>query len=507
MVLSLASSTSCVLDASSVLGRTEPRLWTPPLRPLTPDTSMGFEQIEFARDVVRMPLDPWQEWLVVHAGELLPDGRPRFRVVLVLVSRQNGKTTVPKLLTLHWMYVDRFPMVLGVSSKLEYAREVWMASINLAKATPELAAEIVNVRTANGQEEFAIAGGARAKIAAANDDAGRSLSIDRLYVDELRQHHSYTAWAAAESTMNARPYAQAWLLSNAGSDASIVLNDLREAALSGVDERLGVFEWSADENADPTDLEALAQANPNLGRRLNADTLLASARRAVELGGEALTTFKTENMCIRVQVLNPAIDPGDWKGCCDPAPLDVEQRQRLAACVDLSPDGSHATLAAAVVLADGRVRVETVHEWTGPDAATQLERELPAWAERVRPTVLGWYPGGPAAAVAARLVDRRKEGVRGWPPRGVRVAEIRGEMTAVCMGFAKEVKARTLAHSGQSMPGAQVAKAERLRRGDGWVFTRAGGQVDAVYAMAGAVHLVRTMPKLRAVSRRTRSAS
>ncbi|MFI9528796.1 terminase large subunit [Micromonospora rosaria] len=491
---------------SSVLGRTEPRLWTPPLRPLTPETSVGFEQVEFARDVVRMPLDPWQEWLVVHAGELLPDGRPRFRVVLVLVSRQNGKTTVPKLLTLHWMYVDRWPMTLGVSSKLEYAREVWLASIDLAKASPELAPEILNVRTANGQEEFAISGGARAKIAAANGDAGRSLSIDRLYVDELRQHHTYTAWAAAESTMNARPHAQAWLLSNAGSDASVVLNDLREAALAGVDDRLGLFEWSADDDADPLDLDALAQANPNLGRRLSADTLLAAARRAVELGGEALTTFKTENMCIRVKVLNPAIDPGDWRDCCDPAPVETEQRLRLAGCVDLSPDGLHATLAVAVILEDGRARVEAVHEWTGPDAATQLERELPAWAQRVRPAVLGWYPGGPAAAVAAKLVDRRKEGVRGWPPRGVRVAEIRGETTAVCMGFAKEVKARTVAHSGQAMPGAQVAKAERLRRGDGWVFTRAGGQVDAVYAMAGAVHLARTMPRLRQVSRRTRGA-
>lgn len=195
------------------------------------------------------------------------------------------------------------------------------------------------------------------------------------------------------------------------------------------------------------------------------------------------------------EVPDPAVDPDKWEDCKDVAPVDVDQRQRLAACVDLSPDGTHATLAVAVVLEDGRVRVETVHEWSGANAAAQLERELPAWAERVRPRALGWLPAGPAAAVATKLADRRKDGARGWPPRGVKVVEIRSETTAVCMGLAKEVSAEGVVHSGQAMLDAQVEKAEKLKRGGGWVFTRPGGPVDAVYAVAGAVHLARTLPR------------
>jgi len=475
----------------SVLGRTEPRLWTPPLRELTPETSAGFDQVEFARDVLRYPLDPWEEFAVIHGGELLPDGRPRFRIVLLLVSRQNGKTTIPKVLTLHWLYVDQFPMVLGVSSKLEYARETWMASINLAKGVPDLAAEIANVRTANGQEEFAVAGGARAKIAAANGDAGRSLSIDRLYIDELRQHHTYEAWAAAESTMNARPYAQAWLLSNAGSDASVVLNDLRESALAGVDERLGIFEWSADDDADPLDLDALAQANPNLGRRLDASTLLGAARRAVELGGEALTTFKTENMCIRVKVLDPAIDPGAWLRCLDVGDL-AAVRSRVALCLDVAPDGLHATLAAAAALDDDRTRIEIVQAWDGLGCTDRLRRDLPGLLARVKPQALGWLPAGPAAALAADLTDRKRPG---WPPRGVTVTEIRAEIAAVCMGLAEQVTAGRIAHSGDPLLDAHIGAAQRLKRGDTWVFSRKGeGHVDAAYAAAGAAHLARTLP-------------
>src|SRR6266536_1897973 len=89
--------------ASDVLGCIEPRLWTRPLVTgppgpcgcgcaLSPDTSMGFRHAAFARDTVRRPFAAHQEWLAIPAGELLPDGRPRFRKVIALMARQNGKT-------------------------------------------------------------------------------------------------------------------------------------------------------------------------------------------------------------------------------------------------------------------------------------------------------------------------------------------------------------------------------------------------------------------------------
>src|SRR3546814_149132 len=93
------------------LGRTEPRLWTPPLRELTPETSYGYDVIDFARDVLGEPLDPWEEWLVTHAGELLDDGRPRFRTVLAIVARQQGKSHVLRVLILFWLFVEQQRLV------------------------------------------------------------------------------------------------------------------------------------------------------------------------------------------------------------------------------------------------------------------------------------------------------------------------------------------------------------------------------------------------------------
>lgn len=482
-----------------MLGRTEPRLWTPPLRELTPETSYGFDVVEFGRDVLRHPLDPWEEWLAIHAGELLPDGRPRFRIVVVLVARQNGKTEVLVVLSLYWQFVEAWPLILGTSTKLDYAKESWRKAVKLAERTPELAGLMPAPRwkrEANGEQESWTAEDARYKIAASNAEGGRSLTINRLILDELRQHHSYEAWDSAEPAASPGD-AQIWALSNAGDARSVVLNDLREDAIRFIetgdgDERLGLFEWSAPEDADPEDVEALAMANPNMGRRgTDAATLVAAGRRAKRKGGEALAGFKTERMCIHVRLLDPAIDPIGWAGGLVSGDL-AGARARVAVCLDVAPDLLHATLTAAAVLPDQRVRVEPVQAWDGPACTDQLRRDLPGLLARVRPQVLGWLPNGPAAALAADLKDR---GVRGWPPAGVKVVEISAEVPAVCMGFAELVKAVQVLHSGDPLQDAHVGGAERLKVGDRWVFSRRGeGHVDAAYAAAGAVHLARTLP-------------
>lgn len=485
---------------SGVLGSTVPRLWTPPLRELTPETSFGFLVVEFADDVLSHPLDPWQDWLVVHAGELLEDGRPRFRKVVVLVSRQNGKTEVVVVLTLFWQFVEAVPMILGTSTKLDYAKESWTKAVRLAEASPELdeahAPGRKWKREANGEQESWTHEGSRYKIAASNAEGGRSLTIHRLVLDELRQHHDYSSWDAAVPAGNAVFDFQVWSLSNAGSARSVVLNDLRDEALRYIDSdgaegdyRVGLFEWSAEEDADPLDLGQLAQANPNMGRRIDPEALLADAAAAVAKGGEKLNGFKTENMCIRVKLYDPAIDPGAWRRGLDVGDL-ANVRGRVACCLDVAPDGLHATLGAAAVIPDGRARVEVVRAWEGPDCVDQLRRDLPKLLTRVRPQVLGWFPAGPAAALAADLAERP-----GWPPKGVTVEAIRGDVAACCMGLAEQVMSGRIAHSDDPLLNAHIGGAERLKRGDAWVLSRKGeGHVDAAYSIAGAVHLARTLP-------------
>jgi hypothetical protein len=485
-----------------IVGRTEPRVWTPPLRELTPDTSYGFEVIDFAREINR-PLLPWQEWAVVHGGELLPDGRPRFRIVLLLVGRQNGKTELPVVLSIYWQFRKRIPLILGTSTKLPYARESWRKAVNLVRRTRSLDAQHEPgrkwFRTTNGETESWTHSDCRYMIAAANAEGGRSLTIDRGIADELRQHRTYEAWDAFEPACSPVD-AQIWALSNAGDSRSVVLNDLQDQAQDFIetgdgDPRLGLLEWSSPPDADPEDVDALLQANPRVGYGQDLEVLQAAARRAKKLGGDALNGFKTERMCIRVKVLRPAVAAEPWAKTLDPGPLDPA-RKRVALCIDVSPDGAHVTIAAAQVMPDGRIRVELVRAWSGPTAASDAERAWPGLLRMIKPRLAGWFPNGPAAAIAAKLrtpVDRA---------RGVTVEEIRGDTPAVCMGFEKEVRANTLARSDDPLLDDHVSGAERLPSGGGWIFARAGAHVDAAYAAAGAVYLARTMPAPRVRSTR-----
>lgn len=486
-----------------VKGSTQPRLATAPLvtgRPgpcgcgcaLDAQTSRGFDVIEFAALIGR-PLDPWQRHLVIHAMEMYPDGRPRFRQVLVLVARQNGKTELCVILDLFWQWVDEVPLVLGTSTNLDYARESWEKAVALAEDTPALKVEIAQngIRRANGEQTLTTIRGSRYKIAASNRKGGRSLTIYRLIMDELREHHDWDAYNAAVPATNAVRDAQIWMITNQGDDRSVVLNALREQALSGVDERLGIFEWSSPEGVAATSVEGLAMANPNLGHRIALDALMGDALRAEAAGGEQLAKFLTEVHCRRVPLLNPAIDMEAWAECKSNRGLD-DLRDRVALCLDVSIDELHATLYAAAV--DGEsVRVDYVASWEGQNAVWKMSEELPGLINgfRVKPRVLGWFPAGPAAAAAAALAERP-----GWPPEGVEIMPIRNEVTAVCMGFAEQVRAHAIAHTGDPLLETHLRAAEKLHQGDGWRFTRRGAQhVDAAYAVAGAVHLARTLPE------------
>lgn len=516
-------------------GRLLPRLAPAPLatgRPgecgcgcaLTRDNSYGFAVADFARDVLQMPLDPWQRWLVIHAGELLPDGRPRFKKLLIIVARQNGKSFLLLVLTLFWLFVEQWPMIVGQHLKLSKAKGVWEQAQKIAKRTPELAAEFGYVRKDNNDPHWETTNGDRYVIEAANENGGRGGSVDRTVIDELRQQRTWAAYNAIKPTINAKPFGQIWWISNQGDARSIVLLALRKTGLANLlaqhsdlgmelepdvrdmaleteeleepDEDLGLFEWSARPGSSMTDPAALAAANPNMGNTHHGPSLkalLGDARSAIRSGDpDMITGFKTEIMCMYVPAMDNAIDPAGWERGEQPGDL-AAHRSRLALVPELSPDRQHASVSVAALLPDGKVRVEVVASWSGALAATQLRRELPRLAAKVKPRKLGWLAGGPIEAIAADLTTVKDGRSQRFP--GVEIEPIRAELPAVCMGLAELVAAGDLLHSGQELLTKQTLGSAKLWRGDVWVFSRKGdGHCDATYGIAAAAHLARTMP-------------
>lgn len=478
------SVAATLIGRASVKGSIEPRLWTPPLRELTPETSLGFDQIEYATLLGRPP-DPWQRWLLIHAGELLTDGRPRFRIVIVMAARQNGKTWTPVTLSSYWQFVERVPLILGTSTKLDYARESWLKATEVALNHPLLEPDLPptrnrGIRLSNGEQEMRTKYGSRYKIAASNAEGGRSLTVSRAILDELRQHYHYDAWNAIIPAMNAVMDAQAWCLSNAGTDRSVVLNDQRAAALHFVehaqgDPRTAIFEWSAPSDASPLDPEALAMANPNLGRRLPSDVLLGQAEAAVARGGDALAGFLTESMCIRVANDSPPALPSvNWGHCRD----EKSERlgRHLVLGLDISPDRSTSAITMAAPREDGLPMIKVVRHGPGTDWVMQHVLEL--WRTH-RPAGVALDRVGPAHSYAH---DLEKRGVTILPMSA-------GDMADACGNIYDMVVTEQLRTCGQAELDAAAAVAVKRPLGDRWAFARSSPGADITPLVAGTAAL------------------
>src|ERR1035437_8753259 len=156
-------------------GFESPRIFTPPLRKLTRKTTAGFALIDFTRDILGMDLLPWQKWLAIHALELLPDGAFRFRTVILLVARQNGKSTFLQILALFFMYVRGAVLVIGTAQNLDIAEEVWQGAVDIALDVPELEVEIEKINKTNGKKSLELSTGERYKVQAANRRGGRGM--------------------------------------------------------------------------------------------------------------------------------------------------------------------------------------------------------------------------------------------------------------------------------------------------------------------------------------------
>ncbi len=279
--------------ARDVRGHRLPRIYTPPLAKgdpgpcgcgcaLRPDildvngdlvsqaTSLGFDVIEWARESLLIDLLPWQEWLLIHALELRPNGRFRFRNVVVLVARQNGKSLLSQVLSLYSICVLGRKTVLSAAQDLDTAEFVWEHAVEMATeededgnpVRPDVYEMVKHVSRVNGKKALILTSGERYKVKAANRKAGRGLTGDLIILDELREQQNWDAWGAITKTTQARPDAQVWSLSNAGDITSVVLRHLRLKAHRELGDPDGVVK-AADMEAsapDEIDLESINDA-------------------------------------------------------------------------------------------------------------------------------------------------------------------------------------------------------------------------------------------------------
>lgn len=371
----------------AVLGKTEPRIWTRPLRRLTPKTSLGFAAIEYAETVLKMTLTPWEAWALIHileiVGDLRTSWRFRFRTVVILVARQNGKTTISKVIASFFLNVLKVESVFGTSLSMDKAEEVWEAVIQDQETHPDLAAEIHQVARRNGGKKLVLKGGRTYKVGAPTRRAGRGDSNDLVMLDELREQRDWETWSAAVASTNAKPNGMVICFSNAGDPDSIVLRQVRSEAIAKIEgtkasdfggevdaDTLGLFEWSAPEKAETGDMDALAQANPALGYGLLTERALMASRSTFPE-----SKFRSECMCQQVETILPEPFPdGAWLGGQDEA-SEIREDSELFWGIDMSQDRKWTVISVCGLREDGNYHVEIVERRQGTEWAVEWFRQ------------------------------------------------------------------------------------------------------------------------------------
>ena len=356
-----------------MMGKTEPRIFTRPLRELTPDTSLGFACIEYATEVLHKNLYPWQKWELIHAleiiGSLETGWRFRFRTILILISRQNGKTVLSEVIASFFLNVLCVDSIFGTSLSLDKAEEVWEAVVQDQETIPELSVELQRVGRTNGSKKLVLTGLRQYKVGAPTRRAGRGDSNDLVMLDELREHRDWEAWAAAVASTVAKPNGIVICFSNAGDPDSVVLRQLRDTAIADINgtsaasdfggdvdaSTLGLFEWSAEDGAATDDIEQLAQANPALGYGYLTERALMSNRQTFPE-----SKFRSECMCQQVETILPSPFPdGSWAAGLD-MQSSIAPESDLFYGLDLSADRRWASIGVCGMRPDGNYHIELV---------------------------------------------------------------------------------------------------------------------------------------------------
>ncbi|OZF41907.1 hypothetical protein [Rhodococcus sp. 14-2470-1a] len=476
--------------AGALKGHTTPRVYTPELRELTPETSLGFECVAFLEEDLGWVLRPWQRWLYIHALELDESGEGfRFDTIIVLIARQNGKTKWLLGLVLWRLYVDMARLVISTAQDLDKAEELLDEGAGVIEDDPELNGELVKYLQTNGKRKITLTGRRRWKAQTATRKGGRSLSADMAILDELREHQSWAAWAAIVPTTTAVARSQVVAVSNAGDQTSIVLRTVRDAAGRKIelgqtaDTKVGLFEWSAPPGVPHTDPQYWPYANPSLGYGITADKLAGYVEAFPE------SEFRTEYLCQWVDTLEPGVFPeGTWDACRDPKSRRAPGAE-LSLALDVSFDRQWSHITVAAPREDGAFHLELIASRAGTDWIAEW------FAERAHkyPEVVVQARGAPASSLIEdlRLIKYKDDDDN---DQTLRVIEWGGPDLAAASGrFYDAVMQRRVRHRGQPRLTAAAELVKSKQSGDAWFFERKNSVGDVAPVVSGVAALWRAM--------------
>lgn len=419
---------------------------------------------------------PWQRQVADVAFEINPDtGRLAYREVRLTVPRQSGKTTLMLSAMTHRCVAMGPRQRVGYTAQTgKDARLKWEDEhVPVLEASPF--AQGMTVRKTNGSEAIRWQNGSLWSLLATTETAGHGAQMDLGVIDEAFALPDDRLEQAMKPAMITRPQPQLWIVSTAGTNDSLYLNDKiddgRERAAAGANSAIAYFEWSAPDDADVADPATWAACMPALGLTVPLEAIRSDfeSMREPEFRRAYLNQRQDRSAAAPWQV----IAEGAWAACADTR-SEIADRPTLA--LDVTPSRSMSSIAAAGVRDDGLPHIEIIGNRPGTswilDWFAQEGR-----VERYRSVVID-----PVSGANSMISDLRA--------LGLTIVEVSTrQVVAGCGQLYDLVDRGRLRHLDQQPLNAAVAGAKKRTLGDAWAWHRRDPQTDVSPLVASTLAL------------------
>ena len=409
-------------------GATKPRLHSPLLK--------GENKLQDVLDLCKIlgeELLPFQEFVLKDMLTVDKKGMWVRKSCLLLISRQNGKTFLARMLILAHLLKWDSKNILIMSSNRGMALETFRQVAHALESNDHLKGFVKQIRYANGTESIEMLDGTRLDVVAATRDGSRGRSADFLYIDELREV-TEDGYRAATPTTRARPNSQALFTSNAGDAFSTVLNDLRERAIDYPPKSFGFYEYSAPQYCKIDDRNAWALANPAMGYTITEEAIEEA------IATSPIENTRTETLCQWIDSLSSPWPHGVLEDTSD-STLEMSAGAYTVFGFDVSPSRRNGSLVAGQLLPDGRIGIGILETYSSQVAIDELKMaaSIKAWCDIYKPRLV-CYDKYATQTIADRLANA-----------GVVVEDVSGQQFYKACGDLLEglVNARVV-HNGQA---------------------------------------------------------
>jgi phage terminase large subunit-like protein len=365
-------------------GATEARIHSPLLK----GKSRANEIFEMVDRLKMDKLMPYQKWVLQDMMSVDKKGLYRRKTLLLLISRQNGKSFLGRIRVIWGMFYGGEKKLIIMSANRATSLMLFREIAWTIESTPELKAMTKAIRYANGGERIELLNGATLDVISDNSSSPRGRTADFLWIDEIREI-SEEGFKAAVPVTRARANAQTFLTSNAGDHFSTVLNNLVERAKDYPPETYGYYEYSApqyckiDIRLDSFWRDAVIPSNPALGYTITKESIEEA------IATNPIEQTRVETLCSWVDSLQSPWPYGVLEDTSD-STLELSVGAYTVFAFDTSPSKRNGSLVAGQLLPDGRIGVGILETYSSMVAIDELAMaaSIKAWCDIYKPRLV-----------------------------------------------------------------------------------------------------------------------